>query len=404
MFALTDKVASAFAAVEWKLFYTRGPDGRATRALDLERASHADRWKAYAARRQAGELVEATGNLLLTVLHKANVLHTGYEFRKLACLQRDLSGDTFLLKERNGFGAPVALWPIPSHWIMALPTPTAPVYRVAHRGWHGEIPATEFLRISNPNPADPYGRGVGLIGVLADEIETDEYSAKYSRQTFLNQARPDFLVFPKEGQGRQPWGKPETERLEEQWRSEHMGFWRVAKPKFLSREVGVFEFNQTSFRDLQLVQLREFERDAIKTVFGVPPEILGVLGPGSNRATITQASAIFNKLVLVPRLESFRAALQEFLVPEYDDKLLVDYVSPLEADAELELETLKAAPFAATLNEIRARLGLAPLAGPEGNAIALPLTTQLHELRPLTGLSTADLLQLRKLVEDERRR
>ena len=733
--AVADRIATAFASVEWQLYVLRSAGGRARGREDprlgsLQKAANpGQRQKLMQAALEDGDLEQITDHPMLDVLDSANSYHTGWTMRKVWELHYELAGDAFLLKERNGLGGPSALWPIPPNWIMRTPTPDQRSYRVGFRGWHGEIPDTEFLWISNPNPEFPYGRGVGLAQVLGDEVETDEYAAKmchdpetealtrrgwiaglelrpddeiatwnealgqieyqrpiritrahyegllhhwrgtfidarvtpthrlwvhagrgrgrgdrapvwrfaesrelaakpmatacwrdagfydgprkvveipgvaritkrragsrgggrppirgvgdplrfdavafapflgyyvsegspdragvqlaqsdgpyvdairtalkifppswvaervcppdaahhksahkwfvhhlglaewlrthvgegapnkrlpgevfdwpfdaqsslltalvngdgswdprtgsarytstsskliddiqrlcvqvgwasrrspgrcngqsplpiyglgvqtrtrvrhilkrglrpiprgpqrmreesYSgpvwcvtvpnerfftrrygrvmlggntRQTFLNQARPDFLVFPKEGPGRQEWSDPEVTRLQESWRAEHQGFWRVAKPKFIRREVGVFEFAEQSFRNLQLVQLREFERDTIRQVPGLPPEILGIVEPGASRATIDRAAYMFARFTLVPRLEAFRSAMQERLAPEYDERLIVGYASPVEEDREFFLKGAQVAPWALTVDEWRTR-------------------------------------------------
>ena len=406
--AVADKVATAFAAVRWQLFVVRrSGQGPALRAKAMQKSSWEQRAKLFARAKAAGDLVEIEEHVLLDALDAANPYQTGPAMRKVWMLHYDLAGDAFLLKERNGLGAPIAYWPIPPHWVLRTPTPSQRSYRVGFAGWHGEIPDTEFLWISNPNPVNPYGRGVGMAQALADEIETDEYAAKMTRQTFLNGARPDYLVFPKEGENRPGWSPESTSRLEEQWRNEHQGFWRVAKPKFLQREVGVYEFEQNKFRDLQLVQLREFERDAIRIAYGVPPEIMGILGPGSNRATITQAANIFARNVLIPRLEVFRSALQEYLVPEYDERLIVQYESPAMEDQELTLEYARVAPWALMIDEHRAKQNLPELDGGAGRVFLVPFNLQAQEnfsqdaapipvaQRALAKMTTEELLRLR---------
>ena len=399
--AVADKVASAFAATEWKVYVLRR-GGQARRAPDLERATGERRVKLLAQYRQAGELVELEDHILRKTLDMANPFHSGHAMRKLMALYFDLAGDVFLVKERNAFGTPNALWPIPPNWVTATPTPSHPRFRVGFSGWHGEIPASEILWISNPNPENPYGRGVGMVQALADEIETDEYSAKYARQFFLNSARPDFLVFPKDGG---QLGEPAVRRLEEEWRAQHQGVCRGFKPHFMTREVGVHEFEGGSkFRDLQFTELRAFERDAIRQTWGLPGEILGILAPGSNRATITQASHIFARWVLLPRLEFFRSAFQELLVPEYDEKLVLDFVSPVEADPELVLEYAKAAPWARTVDEWRALQGLGPLLHGQGAAFLVPV--QLQPMNDFGGGMSEEVaagMDLANLKTDELR-
>ena len=392
--AVADRIATAFASVEWQLYVLRAKGGRARRRDEdgrvalLQRSPNTGaRQKLMQEARDLGDLEQITDHVMLDMLDAGNSYHTGWGMRKLWELHYELAGDAFLLKERNGVGAPTAMWPIPPHWISRTPTPSQRSYRVSFRGWHGEIPDTEFLWIGNPNPEMPYGRGVGLAQVLGDEVETDEYAAKYLRQTFLNQARPDFIVFPKEGQGRSEWSDPEAIRLQEQWRAEHQGFWRVAKPKFIKREIGVYEFGEANFRQLQMVQLREFERDTIRQVPGLPPEILGIVEPGASRATIDRAAYMFARFTLVPRLEAFRAALQERLVPEYDERLIVGYASPVEEDREFFLEVRKAAPWNWDVDEWRQMGGSPDLEHGRGKGVfAVPFQIsfqqELSEERP----------------------
>src|SRR3990172_9060077 len=94
------------------------------------------------------------------------------------------------------------------------------------------------------------------------------------RQVSLNEARPDFVVFPKKPD---TWNPAERDRLQQDWGAQHEGFWRAMKARFVTRELGIYEFDQANFRQLQLVQIREFERDAVVGVWGIPPEILGLL-------------------------------------------------------------------------------------------------------------------------------
>lgn len=416
--AVADKVSSSVAAVEWCLSAVRRAGApRAIRIKALQRLG--GDWVSCQARqarlahlKDAGDLVEVQNHPLLDeVLDGGNAYMTGLATRKVTALHWDLEGEAFWLKERSGLGVPIGVWPLPPHWVTGTPTPSHRFFRVSFRGWQGEIPDTEILWIANPDPSNPYARGAGKARALADELETDEYAAKTIRQTFFNQARPDFVVYPKAGS----WTEPERLRLEQQWRGQHEGFWRTVKARFASRELGIYEFGATDMRHLQMVQLRQFERDMIIQVFGVPPEVLGIIA-NSNRATIQAASYIFARWVLIPRLEAFRAILQERLVPEYDDRLILDYVSPVEKDREFALEVGKAAPYSWTVDEWRALADREPLEDGAGERFVMPFNlTTIGDFggEPLPGaagmdlanLKTDELLALRRLaLRDQTRR
>lgn len=383
--AIADKVAYAFASVRWTLSYQQKPgEWRASRAKAAQRAFGDQRRRAVAAMRDRGELREVEDHPLLDALEGGNSMMTGLAVRHLTCLYWDLEGEAFWLKERNRAGAPVALWPLPPDWVRETPTALRPAYRVGFRGWQGSIPETEVVWLPKHNPSNPYGRGTGLARALADEIEVDEYAAKSARQSFFNQARPDFLVMPKGDLN--TLNDVQLLRLKQEWEAEHQGFWRAFRPRFATRELAVHEFQPTDFRRLQMIQLREFQRDLIRQTWGVPPEVMGIVEPGASRATIVRADYMMGKYVLVPRLEAFRALLQERVVPEYDDRLILDYVSPIEDDKDFALQVRSQQPHFWTVDEWRELGGSGPLEGGRGKVYVvsqgLQAVEDLSELQP----------------------
>jgi hypothetical protein len=92
----------------------------------------------------------------------------------------------------------------------------------------------------------------------------------------------------------------------------------------------------------------------------VPPEILGII-ENSNRATIDAADYLFSKWVIVPRLEAWRLDYQRLLVPEYDERLILDYESPIQHDTAFRGQLMTSMPWAFEADEIRECAGLTPL-------------------------------------------
>jgi hypothetical protein len=106
--------------------------------------------------------------------------------------------------------------------------------------------------------------------------------------------------------------------------------------------------------------LRKNTRDICLQVWGVPPEILGII-ENSNRSTIDAADYLFSKWVIVPRLEAWRLDYQRMLVPEYDARLILDYESPVQQDTAFRLQAMTAMPWAFEADEIRECAGMTPL-------------------------------------------
>ena len=361
--AVASRIGYAVSATPWRLYANKAQpkNGVATRAKLRKDIAYAPTQKARKALlgqvADAGELTEITDHPMLDLLHNGNILHSGMELRKIAQIHRDLVGEAFWLKERGAFKQITALYPIPAPWIIATPTPTQQTYRVSFKGWQGYIPASELLWFKDSDPAMPYWRGSGTAQALADELETDEYTAKYLKQFFYNSGRPDVIISPKGDL--QSFGQGEVDRLDQAWTEQHGGFWRAFKPMFSSRPLEVTAFPH-NFQHLQMQDLRKNTRDICLQVWGVPPEILGIL-ENSNRATIDAADYLFSKWVVKPRLEAWRLDYQRLLVPEFDERLILDFEDPVQEDTAFRAEIMKTMPWAFEADEIRETAGLTPL-------------------------------------------
>lgn len=354
MRAVTHRIAHQFAAQDWKLYATRNvSSGKYFRAKEVQRSgTYKARQEMLQHYKAAGELREITDHPFLTALADPNPFMSGLTMRMLTCLYRDLIGETFLLKERMG-GILTGFWPIPPHWIRVTPTPQRPSYMVGYRGWQDDIPETEIIWTTDANPENPYGRGRGFGTALSYDIDINQYSNKHIAQWFYNGARPEMAI-TMEG-----LSQDEILRVRQDWQNQHQGFWRAFKTHFTNHKMDIQQINQ-SFSDLGVVELRKAERDIFLQVYGVPPEICGVI-ENSNRATIEAAVFIFALLVLVPRLEDFRADWQMRILPEYDDRLILDYVSPVSENDDYVLQVMQASPWAFMIDDWRLKAKFGPL-------------------------------------------
>jgi hypothetical protein len=127
------------------------------------------------------------------------------------------------------------------------------------------------------------------------------------------------------------------------------------KPYFINRKIEVEVLSQ-NFKDMELSTLRKDERDIFIHVYGMPPEIFGII-ENSNRATIDAADYLMGRYIVVPRLEFMRVMLQTQLIEQFDERLILDYVSPVQEDREYELKVMTAKPAAFTVDEWREQGG-----------------------------------------------
>ncbi len=348
--AVNTKVSTSVAGVTWELYIQNGSNGKAIRNNKLQYADEIFRRSRMAEMRKDGELREIETHPLLSLLDNANPMMTGRTARQVTQTYLDLKGEAFWILERNNQGMPIEFWPVPPHWIVETPSAKRPFYRVNFKNWQGQIPAEEMIWLKDPDPENPYGRGTGIGESLTDELETDEYAAKYLKSWFYNRAVPELLI------GVEGADEGALNRAKHKWENEHRGFWKAFRSYWHSGKMDVQQLGY-SFQQQQLMELRRQERDTIMNVYGLSPEVMGVV-ENSNRATAQAADYIFSRWVLAPRLEFLRSEMQEYLVPQFDERLILEYVSPIPADHEFSLQVATAAPWSLTRNEWREMQGL----------------------------------------------
>lgn len=396
--AATERIAMKMAATRWQLFARKRKGQRAERMVEWQTADYSTRLAIRKELQSKQELVEITEHPFLEGLARGNGLLTGYAVRSLTSIYLDTVGENFWLKERNGANAPSGFWPLPPHWVQETPTPSRPFFRLSFRGWQAEIPDTEILWWTVPDPENPYTRGSGVARAVADELDTDEFVAKYTSSFFHNRGVPNLLLF---GEG---LTEQISRQLERRWAAKYKTPGDLVKPFFTNAKIDVKEIGK-SFRDLELVELRRYERDLVLQVYGVPPEVMGIV-ENSNRATIEAADFLMATYVLQPRLEAQREVLQQRLMPEYDDRLVLDFVSPIQEDKAFRLQAMTANPAMATVDEWRALQGLAPKEDGSGvvhlvSFSVLP-TRRLDELPG--ALPTGEVDETEEEEEEEGRR
>ena len=381
--AVVHKVAQSVATTSWRILVAKDvKSGLAVRMSKLQGGSHRTRqllMKQLAVRKDV-ELVEIEDHPLLDLINTGTLLFPGTTSSQLVQSHLDLVGEAFQLKERANKvvnqntrqGIVTSLLPVPPHWVKALPTREHPFFDVQFgRAAIAEpVPQEDVIYYRDPNPHNPFGRGSGTARALGDELQANEAASTTIRTRLENNSIPPFLAMP-DSEGGSSVEASQMERIREDWNrrlrgpEKGGGIVHFLRTRFKIEKLG------NTFEELSLIPLLQNQRDTIIQVYGLPPELLGVI-ENSNRATIESAEVLFARHVILPRLELRRAVLQQSLVPEFDDRLILDFDSPVPDDREFELEVVKAAPWAFQADEIRERANQAPLPDDDGKVHAVP--------------------------------
>ena len=361
--AVVRKVCEHLAATEWKLERPRRGSKKAARDM-LRMSRRYDTGSIHKALASAGaETTEVTDHPYWDVMAQPNPWMDGWDFIFCSAALLELGGDILWSVEREQAGKrrPLSIMLIPTIWVDEMPDRSKAEEQQCYRvrmpnGDTLHLPAQDTVRVRVPNPADIYGPGLGLAVVVGDEVDTDEEASKYTKSFFGNNATPSMLVGI-EGAGGTAVQQGIMDRIQAQFEQRHRGSNRAHRAHFYSGKMSVHQMG-AAFKDTATTDLREFQRNVFNFVWGVPPEIMGQT-QSSNRATSREARALFSEENLQPRLNLLTRALQR-VADMFDEGLIVSYESPVPADKEMRLESMRAAPWAASVDEWREVMDLPP--------------------------------------------
>ncbi len=239
-----------------------------------------------------------------------------------------LVGESFFLIERDAQEKPVELWNVPPHWVKMTPYLGNPTYQIISPGGLSmSVPVDDMFVMKQLNPLDPFMRGLGIAQSIADEVEIDEYAAKFQKRFFYNDATPPVVFAMPEA------SEEQREAFMARWNKRHKGVENSHRAAALSGNVTIHELGKGEGKNLGFIESRVAMRDAVLEHFGVPREIMGIT-ENSNRSTADAAQYIYAKNVLMPRIRNREEAINKQLLPLFGSDLVwrFDPVIPYDKD------------------------------------------------------------------------
>lgn len=308
-----------------------------------------------------GTETEVTDHPFLRFMEQPNPLYemTSSAIWRLHEIYLMLVGESFFLIERDSFGKPVELWNVPPHWVKMTPYLGSPYYQIiSPGGLTMTVPVDDMFVMKQLNPLDPFMRGLGIAESIADEVEIDEYAAKFQKRFFYNDATPPVVFLMPDATDEQ------RNAFMARWNQKHKGVENSHKAAALSGNVEVKELGSSDGKNLGFIESRVAMRDAVLEHFGVPREIMGIT-ENSNRATADAAQYIYAKNVLTPRIRMREEAINKQLLPLFGGSLVWRYDPVIPYDKEFDkgkaLEGYNAGLL--TKNEARELLDLPDVEG-----------------------------------------
>ena len=310
---------------------------------------------------------EVDDHPLIDMWSYINPFQTKYQFIQLTQMYIGLVGEAFWVLNFNNLGVPAEMWLAPPQNMHIIPSPKTYISHYEYRSGVGslrlEVP--EVIHIMNPNPFNPY-RGLGAAQSIGVDLDSERYAANYQNRLFYNDAMPGLIIeYPEIPED------AERQKIRAEWDEIHRGWRNARKTGFLWGGAKANTLALTN-RDMEFWRLRKVNRDIILGVYGIPSTMLGVEGVGS-RARVEGDDLVFAKNVIKPALTKIKEAINEQLVPLYDDGWLFDFEDPVPENREAIItEVEKLYPVGViTREEARTKLGYDPIP-PEGETLAPP--------------------------------
>jgi HK97 family phage portal protein len=369
------RLARDISSVPMKLYWAPTSAGKWYMPEYKSIADHAKRHAMKKALMESGDLQELSPDHPAYVFMRAgNLRLPGRKSRYMMQVFKLLKGDCYAILVRNNKGVPIRYYPIPPYWVIMAPTANRPFHRCQYGTWYCDVPEENMMWWIDADPANPYGRGVGVGESLADNLMTEKAGSRYQHRTLANNASPSQLVTV-EGANR-----IQLDELEQRFNEKHLGIERAGKLHFTGTKIDVKSLEQ-NFREMELIKLRTYESDTIAECFHIPKELDGNLST-ANRAAAGAVRYFYLEFTVTPWVEDEKEDWNYEMGSLFNGEIVADYEPFVPADEDKIQAFMTLRPSAFTEDEVREAAGYDPLGPAKGGDARYPIPTAAPALPP----------------------
>jgi len=257
----------------------------------------------------------------------------GWIFRYLSDCYLSILGECFWVIERKGI-IPFAMYIVPSTWVVSTPTLEQNFYRVMPLGnistQQINIDARDMIWSKSPDMVNPYWRGRARTEAIGDEVETDEFAAKYQKRFFYNNATPSILI------SAPGITSDDAKAFKENWMQSLGGVYNAGKVGIVPSDITVTKMTDSP-RELDFNASRSFLADQCRYHFSIPPEIMGNV-ENSNRSTIDSAFYLYSKNVVSRHLTRWERIINRQLCPQFPGNQIIKFKTVVPEDEAFNLQ------------------------------------------------------------------
>lgn len=334
----------------------------------------------------AQETRPVTDHPFLKIFHRPNDFMSGSFLMRYTAMWLLLRGESYWMLVPDKKGDLSEIWPIPSDKIRPIPHPKKYIDGYLYKQGEQEqvLSVDDILYIREPNPFN-YHRGMSKLTAARNAILTDMSAIDWNRDTFQNEATLRTLITVPQETPRNLFLQLKDE-LETQLIDRKKRYVISRGGDINAKSIGL------SVKDMEYLQGREFSREEIDRIFGVPG---GMWSKSANRANAENAAKIFAEMAVYPLLVQLSEEITSKLMPRYypEQGVQAQFEDIRPEDREMALKERQLKYQSLTINEVRELQGRPPYESTYGD-LPWPLRDKPDALRILFLDGTLDTVDL----------
>ena len=288
---------------------------------------------------------------------------SAYDIWYWASMMRDINGVADFVVEDDGFGVPIALYPIYPEFGELRTVPDQKGGILAYEffksgGGQTRLETRDVVRIRLPHPYSPY-QNASLLRAAMLSRETSEYHNKFMAQSAKSGRRPPVALVSKT-----PMNEGRMKMYADEFNRKYYARDEIKGVPVLGDEMAIQKL-PISAADIDLIGSMNFNAKNTFQVWGVPE---GLLSDDANRANAEAAQFTYATMTIQPIVDHCASQLtrhftESFRVQGNVLRVVAPDVTPINRMEEAQLHAVQIGNGTLLPNEIRERKGMTKLKG-----------------------------------------
>jgi len=363
VYTCIDKISKSIAMMPVKLVVYRNSTGQKINAgyqIKSELAQIPKELQAGWLTKQNITKIELEDHPYLDLIKRPNSIMTRFMLWYETMTRLELGGLCGWYLVRDGLRVPREIWPLPLTQYAELQPKVTPDLQIEYWLYRDGDVQTKFdpddiVIFKYPNPKSPFDWFSPLMAQMYP-YDIDFYLQQQQANYYKNGVMPSMIA-----ETDQDLGKEQVDEILEQISADYGTPTKSGKVMLLHS--GLKKSEGLTPKDALLDKVTKYAREKLITSYDLSEGKLGLVSD-VNRANMEALDKSYTEDCLMPKTMLLEETIEAFMLPVYDQGLLLDFVLPENTDKEFNLKEadMELKNFAINVNEYRNKKGMEPVA------------------------------------------